>query len=160
MRLSLLKSAEYPDPSADKGLHQFTYSIYTHTGSWHESDLIPLAWDLNDPLAAVEGKFNFSDIIKINSGRENPGLTARQKKQSPPCAALDAIKKSEDGKDIILRLHEIHGGRGKLNIEFTVPVSGYWETNLMEEPVGKYKPGRVIKRNILPFEIVTFRVKL
>lgn len=156
MRLSLLKSPEYPDPEADRGTHNFTYSLYTHTEPWYESELIPLAWDLNDPLTAIPGRCDLADIVKISCGRE-PRIS---RSAFSACAALDAIKKSEDGKDLIIRLHETHGGRGMLKIEFGVPVSGWTEANLMEEPLGKFKTGQVIKRKLSPFEIVTFRVKL
>jgi alpha-mannosidase len=59
-----------------------------------------------------------------------------------------------------MRLHEMHGGRGKLKIEFAVPVSGWAEANLMEEARGKFRATQVIKRKLKPFEILTFRVKL
>ncbi|MDR0475508.1 MAG: glycosyl hydrolase-related protein, partial [Treponema sp.] len=160
MRLSLLKSAESPDPEADRGLHQFTYSLYAHTDPWHESDLIPLAWDLNDPLTATTGKNGLSDLIAITAQGEGRSSRPSAQSKAPPCVALDALKKSEDGKELIIRLHEIHGGRGKLKIEFKVPVSGWSEANLMEEPQGKFRQARLIRREILPFEIVTFRVKL
>ena len=143
MRLSLLKSAEHPDPEADRGMQQCTYSLYSHAEPWYKSDLIPLAWDLNDPLIAVPGKCSIEAPVKISCG----------------CTALDAIKQSEDGNDLIIRLHEMHGGRGNLTIEFTVPVSGWAEANLMEEPISKFKTGQVIKRKLRPYEIVTFRVK-
>jgi alpha-mannosidase len=148
MRLSLLKSAEYPDTEADRGLQQFTYSLYVHSDPWYESELIPLAWDLNAPLITVPGKLLYGDLVKISSDA------------SSSAAALDAVKKSEDGKDIIIRLHENHGGRSSLKIEFTVPVSGWAEANLMEEPMGAFKKQQIIKRELKPFEIVTFRIKL
>jgi alpha-mannosidase len=145
MRLSLLKSAERPDTEADRGLQEFTYSLYVHSEPWYESDLIPLAWDLNAPLIAVPGKPVFNEeLLKINA----EGV------------ALDAIKKSEDGKDIIIRFHEMHGGRTTLKIEFKTPVSGWAEANLMEEAIGTYRKGGYIKRELSPFEIVTFRVQL
>jgi alpha-mannosidase len=144
MRLSLLKSAEDPDPEADRGLHQFTYSVYVHGDPWYESDLIPLAWDLNAPLIVVPGKAVSGDSVKITSGN----------------AALDAVKKSEDGRDIIIRLHENHGGRSSLKLAFAVPISGWAETNLMEEPAGVFKKQQAITRELGPFEIVTFRIKL
>jgi alpha-mannosidase len=156
VRLSLLKSAEYPDPEADRGIHHFTYSLYAHTEPWHESELIPLAWDLNDPLVAFHGKSLMHDLVKISAQRE--GRSSRS--TAFPCAAVDAIKKSEDGKDLIIRIHEMHGGRGKVKIEFGVPVSAWAETDLMEEPQKKFKAGRIIRRELNPFEIVTFRVKL
>ncbi|MCL2478634.1 MAG: alpha-mannosidase, partial [Treponema sp.] len=144
MRLSLLKSAEKPDTEADRGLQEFTYSLYVHADPWYESDLIPLAWDLNDPLVAVPGVSMAGDPVRISSAG----------------AALDAVKKSEDGQDVILRFHEMHGSRQQLRVEFNVPVSGWAETDLMEEPIGEFKKQNLIKKELHPFEIVTFRVKL
>jgi alpha-mannosidase len=144
MRLSLLKSAEHPDPEADRGLQEFTYALYSHSAPWHESELIPLAWDLNDPLRALPGKIALGELVKISGG----------------AAALDAVKKSEDGKDLIIRIHETAGGRGRVKIEFAVPVSGWTEANLMEEGEGRFKTGPVIRRKLKPFEIATFRVRL
>jgi alpha-mannosidase len=143
MRLSLLKSAESPDTQADRGLHEFTYSLYVHTDTWYQSDLIALAWDINAPLITAQGKSAIDSFISITGA-----------------AALDAIKKSEDGKDIIIRLHEMYGGRSKLSIEFNAPISGWTEANLMEEPFGSFKTSAVITKDLHPFEIVTYRVKL
>jgi alpha-mannosidase len=156
MRLSLLKSAEYPDPEADRGIHQFIYSLYSHTEPWHESELVPLAWDLNDPLALIPGKSLMHDLVKISS----LGKGSSSRSSAHLCAAVDAIKKSEDGKDLIIRLHEMYGGRGKIKIEFGIPVYGWAEANLMEEPRKKFKVGSVIRKELYPFEIVTYRIRI
>ncbi|MCL2833033.1 MAG: alpha-mannosidase [Treponema sp.] len=145
MRLSLLKSAEKPDTEADRGLHEFTYSLYVHSEPWYDCDLIPLAWDLNDPIIAIPGKPVWTgEPIKINATG----------------AALDAVKKSEDGTDVILRFHEMHGGRSQLKIEFEIPIAGWAEANLMEEPIETFQKQNMIIKELHPFEIVTFRVKL
>ena len=34
LRLSLLRSPEWPDPHADEGHHEFTYSLLPHAGGW------------------------------------------------------------------------------------------------------------------------------
>ncbi len=34
MRLTLLRSAIYPDPEADQGVHEFSYSLLPHQGDW------------------------------------------------------------------------------------------------------------------------------
>jgi alpha-mannosidase len=34
MRLSLLRASHNPDPVPDKGMHEMTYSLYPHTGTW------------------------------------------------------------------------------------------------------------------------------
>lgn len=38
MRLTLLKCGTDPNPFADKEQHKFTYSIYTHAGTWKEAE--------------------------------------------------------------------------------------------------------------------------
>jgi alpha-mannosidase len=144
MRLSLLKSAEFPDPEADRGLHQFTYALYVHREPWYQSGVIPLAWDLNAPLIVVPGKPRFDRVVQLDSAD----------------AALDAIKRSEEGEDLIIRVHEIHGGRTGMKLSFTQPVKGWAEADLLERPLGDYSASPVITRELLPFEIVTFRVKL
>jgi alpha-mannosidase len=50
LRLTLLRSAEWPDPQADKGLHQFTYSIYPHVGNWQTAKTVQRGYELNRPL--------------------------------------------------------------------------------------------------------------
>jgi alpha-mannosidase len=144
MRISLLRAPDFPDIEADRGVQQFTYSIYTHGDPWYASDLIPLAWDLNAPLIAVSGECTMGDLVNLSA----PGM------------ALDTVKQSEDGTDLIFRFHELHGGRTKLKLSFNQPVSGYVETDLMEQPLGRYKKNQVITRELQPFEIVTFRVVL
>ncbi len=37
LRLSLLRAPEWPDPNADQGHHEFTYSLYPHAGTWREA---------------------------------------------------------------------------------------------------------------------------
>ncbi len=102
MRLSLLKGAEYPpDPQADVGRHEFTYALYAHEKAWNESELIKLAWDLNAPLQVLDGVIKTDDILVISA----EGI------------ALDALKKSEEGDDLILRIHEMHGG-GEVILDF------------------------------------------
>jgi alpha-mannosidase len=144
MRLSLLKSAEFPDPVADMGSHQFTYSLYIHREPWYAAGVIPLAWDLNAPLILGAGKPDPGRIINLNS----------------PDVAVDAIKQSEDGEDMIIRVHEIHGGRTRFDLSFGLPVSGWTEADLMERPLGGYTPSGHITKDLRPFEIATFRVRL
>ncbi|MEO0542152.1 MAG: glycoside hydrolase family 38 C-terminal domain-containing protein, partial [Cyanobacteria bacterium P01_A01_bin.105] len=37
LRLTLLKAPLWPDPSADRGQHRFTYALYPHSGSWQQA---------------------------------------------------------------------------------------------------------------------------
>ena len=53
MKLSLLKSATYPDTEADQGRHVFTYSLLPHSGGLREGGAVQEAYCLNQPLLAV-----------------------------------------------------------------------------------------------------------
>ncbi len=53
LRLSLLRAPEWPDPNADQGHHEFTYSLYPHAGTWREAMTVRQGYDLNYPLLAV-----------------------------------------------------------------------------------------------------------
>ena len=49
IRLSLLKAAIYPDPTADQGEHEFTSSL-PHQGDWRVGQTVKQAWFLNNRL--------------------------------------------------------------------------------------------------------------
>ena len=53
--LNLLRSPTHPDPDADLGHHEFTYSLLPHTGTLIESDVIAEATQLNQPPAFFAG---------------------------------------------------------------------------------------------------------
>ena len=55
MRLSLLRAPTHPDPTADRGGHQFTYALMPHPGDLREAGVIAAAEDLNAPLRIVKG---------------------------------------------------------------------------------------------------------
>ena len=53
IRLSLLKSAVYPNKNADNEIHEFTYSLYPHAGGWRCGKTIQMAYSLNCPYTVV-----------------------------------------------------------------------------------------------------------
>ncbi|MFZ7946924.1 MULTISPECIES: alpha-mannosidase [Bacillaceae] len=143
MRLTLLKSAIHPDPQADQGQHSFTYSLYPHIGDWRQGKTVEKAWDLNDPITAVEGKWT----------KEASFLEA-----TADHVWFDAVKPAYDGNGIIIRLHEFEGRRGKVAINIAENITSWVETNLMEEPMGVASTGP-IEFDIKPYEIKTFRIQ-
>ena len=48
--LNCLRSPVYPDKTADRGEHSFTYAIYPHSKKPMESELIKIGYELNNPL--------------------------------------------------------------------------------------------------------------
>lgn len=142
MRLTLLKAATHPDPEADQGTHHFVYSLYPHLGDWRQAKTVEKAWDLNDPVLAVEGKWTKEEsFIETDAGH----------------VWIDAIKPAFDGNGIIVRLHEYEGRRGKVSLKVQRNIQSWVETDLMEEPVAEAS-GTPITLEIKPYEIKTIRI--
>ncbi len=150
MKLSLLRSPLWPDPTADRGKHSFTYSLYTHAGNWAQSHAVERGYELNQPLMAFlaskhPGKLprSFSFFSVSSSG-----------------VILDTVKKAEDDGALVLRLYESRGKPEEVVLRLYKTPREVWETNLMEEnpsPLG-FK-GREIPLKFKKFEIKTLKIK-
>ncbi|MCH1625217.1 alpha-mannosidase [Fredinandcohnia quinoae] len=143
IRLSLLKAAIYPDPTADQGEHVFTYSLLPHIGDWRTGDTVKQAWYVNNPLKAVKGSFIPKDTSFMKVHNEH--------------VKVDAIKKKEDENAVIIRLHEYEGRRGQVSIEFPEKVKSWSETNLLEQLEGSIQTGE-LTFEINPYEIKTLLI--
>lgn len=142
MRLTLLKSASYPDATADEGLQEFTYSLYPHTGEWYESGVEQQAADLNQPVFVCE-----------NAALALPASAALEGKS----VSLDACKKSEDSDDWIVRFHECAGAHSEAVLRWITPQARWCEANLAETPVSAWQEGE-IRVPVRPFELKTIRI--
>ncbi len=146
--ISLLRSPMYPDPFADEGAHRFTYSLFPHPGDWTEAGVVEEAFALNSPLVAIPGSAAISEAGFVSA----EGLKL----------ALGSLKRSEDGRGVILRLYEPHGARGTSVVRFAREVLGAERVNLLEEADGEpvaIEDG-VVRFEVRPFEVVTLRVEL
>ena len=56
LRLSLLRSPDWPDPHADEGHHDFTYSLYPHGGGWKDALTIRRGYELNYKLLSISSE--------------------------------------------------------------------------------------------------------
>ena len=148
LRLTLLRGTIFPDPSADLGKHEFTYSLLPHLGSWSEAHTVLRAAELNVPAQAIAttvatGKGTAKSFISI-SGAE---------------VALEALKAAEDGRGLIMRLYEASGGRGEISVNLGFKVTKVLECNLVEEDSREIKmQGTAFSCLIKPFQIRTFRI--
>ncbi|PJN89374.1 alpha-mannosidase [Bacillus sp. mrc49] len=143
IRLSLLKAALHPDPTADQGEHEFTYSLLPHQGDWRAGQTVKQAWFINNRLKVVKGGFSPVESSFMNVNNDH--------------VKIDAIKKKEGDDAVIIRLHEYEGRRGSVLIEFPRTVKKWYETNLMEQVDGK-KQTELIDFEIKPYEIKTIVV--
>ncbi|ULT56731.1 alpha-mannosidase [Neobacillus drentensis] len=144
IRLTLLKSATYPDVEADQGEHLFTYSILPHTGSWYEGNTVRQAWELNSPLTYAEGKTQ--SVSLFNVAAEN--------------VIVDAVKKGENDDHLIIRLHEFAGARGTVEVASEFHIDSWQECDLMERSISEVRENQGFTFEIKPYEIKTFIVKL
>jgi alpha-mannosidase len=99
--LSLLRSPIWPDPLADEGSQELTYSLFPHAGAWHESGVLAEAADLNRPLLA----------LPVARGA---GSSLRPLRVEGLPVELGALKPLEDGGGLVLRAYEPYGARGRV----------------------------------------------
>jgi len=151
MRLTLLKSAKEPNVDADREVHEFTYSLYPHTGNFRAAGTVHMAYALNCPMyAKVENKHTGSlpkEFSMVKVDKEN--------------VIIEVVKKAEYSDDIIIRLYECYNRRSLVNLTFNSKISAAWECNLMENnPQEIEHYGNSFSFVIKPFEIKTFKLEV
>jgi alpha-mannosidase len=148
LRLTLIKSATEPDPVADQGSHQFTYSLYLHSGPVEEGGTARAGYELNVPLRHSSA-----------AGRGDWEPDASFLTPDPDNIIVEAVKKAEDSEELIVRLYESAGARGEDILNFGLELASAKEVNLLEEPIAEAKfAGKNLSFSYTPFEIKTFAV--
>lgn len=144
--LCLLRSPTHPDPDADRGTHEFTYSLLPHEHSHVESNVIEEASFLNRKPFAVPGY--------------KCGIAALPCKIFSDGISIEVLKKAEKEDCLVIRLVETKGKNSEGELVFDKPGHKLIETDIME-----WKDGREIKcknshtLKLKPFEIATFKIK-
>ncbi len=150
MRISLLRSTVNPDPHADEGRHEFTYSLYPHAGDWRDAKTVQRAYELNAPLVAKRADAHDGELPKTY------GFIS----VDCPNVVIDCVKKAEDSDAVIVRLYEAHGARSNVNLGFAKKPATINECDLMEEnDVPVEIRGSSARFVIKPWEIRTFKVQ-
>jgi alpha-mannosidase len=148
LRLSLLRSPEWPDPHADEGLHEFTYSLYAHGGNWKDALTVRRGYELNYPLLPRQAERHTGSLPERHSFVELKGENVM----------LTAAKKAEDDGAIIFRFYEWAGKEGDIVLRPDSGLASAAETDLMERPqkaLAIENGGATIHTK--PFEIKTVR---
>ena len=151
IRLSLLRSPEWPDPHADEGLHEFTYSLYAHGGNWKDALTIRRGYELNYPLLVRRAYPHSGNLPEQHSFLQLQGDNV----------VLTAAKKAEDGDALVLRFYEWAGKENDISVQPSMALEGAEETDLMEHPLHSLPlDGGLAKVHVKPYEIKTLRIKL
>ena len=124
LRLSLLRAPVWPDPDADQGHHEFTYSLYPHAGDWRQAMTVRRGYELNEPLLA--------QAMQPHKGV----LPARQSlvATDAPNVVVTAVKQAEDSRALVVRFYEWAGKSGEVKLTLPAAIASASEANLLEKP--------------------------
>jgi alpha-mannosidase len=150
LRLSLLRSPVYPDPHADEGHHEFTYSMYPHGGDWKQALTIRQGYELNYRL------------ISLPVGKHQGALPREHSflQVGSDNVIVSALKKAEDEDALVLRLYEWAGQQAEVKVQLPPGAESGRETDLMEKPMGGLQVnGSAVNIPIKPYEIKTVEVQ-
>lgn len=157
MRLSLLRSPKFPDPTADRGLHVFSYALMPHAGGWREAEVVAEAARFNQPIVFVEA--DGSPVAATSVTELGPSGSFVECED--PNLVLDTVKRAEDGDALILRLYETHGARGTARVRVPAGLKTVLFTDILEETGEKVEVAAdgVINVSYRPYQIITLRVE-
>ena len=122
--LSLLRSTIRPDPTSDIGKHDFCYMILPHCGDAVTAGINNAAYEYNIPLRKASVSWSCGDFSPL---------------------WLQAVKLSENGKMLVVRLSEQNGERGRLELPYRAKL-----LNMLEDITGEAE-----EIYYSPFEIIT-----
>lgn len=179
IELSLLKAPVIPDMYADKGLQEFTYSIYAAPCSFYDSDIIRQGYELNMPVVSYErisaetnttDRFSVDRIDGLLDLKDRNSFTCINENSfieiSNPGIILETVKMADDGSgDLILRLYEAKKSHASCQLRLDYPINSIWEVNMLEEldtgnklVTEEVDNGKIVNLNFHPFEIKTLRI--
>jgi alpha-mannosidase len=150
LRLSLLRSPEWPDPHADEGHHEFTYSLYPHGGGWKDALTIRRGSELNYKLTSL--------AFSKHEGTLAPEHSFVQTQSDN--VIVTALKKAEDENALVVRYYEWAGKEGDVTIQLPPGAISAAETDLMERATGSIpiRDGG-FTLHTKPYEIKTIKVQ-
>ncbi len=162
--LSLLKAPNFPDPTADRGQHRFTFSVMVHHGCWRGAGVDAQAEQLNHPLvgAVVRG----TGAGAATAGTLRDGWQAvRVDAAGAAHLEIAALKPAEDAGGVALRVVEVRGGAGTATVRWGFPVADVCATDLFERPAeiagfAHDAAAGTTTFALRPFQIVTLRAEV
>jgi alpha-mannosidase len=150
LRLSLLRSPEWPDPHADEGQHEFTYSLYPHDGSWQDAQTIRRGYELNYKLVAFATETHDGALPSEHAFLE----------VQPDNVIVTAVKKAEDDESLVVRFYEWAGKGTDVKLQLPPGAQQASDADLME----RSRSSLVLRNDVVtvrtaPFEIKTVLVR-
>lgn len=134
-----------------EGVHPYRFSIRTHKNTLVPHTAAKFGWEHNTPLIVRRGQIKDGKLPDSKSFIE----------VSAPNVLVSILKKSEDGKGIILRCYETDGLDTDVIITLFKPLKSAEQTNIIEQ-YGKEAnlKDAQLKFNIGHNAIETFKIKI
>jgi alpha-mannosidase len=149
LRLTLLRSSNWPDPTADRGYHEFTYAIYPHSGTWQAAQTVRKGLELNSPLQVFQLAPTTEINVNSNLAPTNSLIDLQAKN-----LILMAFKPSDTlDRSWILRCYECHGVEGEIELTGDLDLQIDRVVNLLEQTQSD-----TVKSIIKPWQIRSFGV--
>ena len=153
LRITLLRSAGDPDIYPNLGKFVISYALFPHSGDW-KNGVWEEGEDYNIPVYAAEPPS--LALVKSHALRPEEASFFSLDKTN---IILTGIKRSEEGNELIVRLAEVEGRAGTVNLTLPFQIAGVHRLNLLELPLENASApginGRSVKIEFKPKEIIT-----
>ncbi len=150
LRLTVLRSATFPDPQQDQGEQEFSCCLLPHGGAVSLSQAQRAAYGFQTPLWArrsagggrLAGAFSL-----LSTDREN--------------VLVETLKQAEGSDALVLRAYECGNEGCEVHLRLHVPFTRAFETDLLEENRREIPCGADgLRLHFAPFEVKTILIEL
>ncbi|MER5543979.1 glycoside hydrolase family 38 C-terminal domain-containing protein [Streptomyces sp. NPDC002589] len=143
VRVSLLRAPRFPDPETDQGVHRFRHALVPGADI---GDAVREGWRINQPERHLTGAHKVAPLVTLDND----------------AVVVTAVKLADDGSgDVVVRFHEVQGGRARATLTASFEVSDVTVTDLLERPLpdAVERAGNSVALRLRPFELVTLRFR-
>jgi alpha-mannosidase len=136
----------------DWGHHEVLFGLAGHSGDWRQGGTDWQAYRLNNPMIVFEAE--------KHNGTLGRGFSLVHVSNS--AIRVLALKKAEQGNEVIIRVVELHGKDAHdVEVTFAAPLAEAREVNAQEQPIGSANLVKgILVISFGPYQPRTFAVRL
>ena len=126
LRITLVRTAYYPDADSDSGTHHIRYALVPHPGSWQDADIPRRGLEFNQPLV----------VGSSSDGAVGSHTPVRPLRSGLATVILAGKKRACDTNGVVVRLYESGGRAGNVRLSGVPAGWSAREVSIVEDPVG------------------------
>ena len=157
LRLTLLRTAGFPDVYPNLGKFNISYALYPHAGDW-KNNVWEEGDDFNIPVYAAEPPSLSLSRDYANRPEEDSFFSLTGKG-----VVLSSIKKAEESDELIIRIAEIEGKEVNATVTLPFVLKSVRRLSVIELPlkdaIAPTVKGKTLLLKLKPHEIVTLGVE-